>query len=73
MLGVEFVKDPVTKTPSPEKATEILVETRKHGLLIGKGGYYGNTLRIKPPLIITNEDVDFSLNVLSDVITNLKN
>jgi len=73
MLGVEFVKDPVTKTPAPEKATEILVETRKHGLLIGKGGYYGNTLRIKPPLIITNDDVDFSLNVLSDVITNLKN
>lgn len=72
MLGVELVNNPDTKEPSPEKATEILVESRKHGLLIGKGGFYGNVLRIKPPLIISEQDVDFALNVLDDVVSNLK-
>jgi alanine-glyoxylate transaminase/(R)-3-amino-2-methylpropionate-pyruvate transaminase len=34
------------------------------GVLIGKGGLFGNTLRIKPPMCITAQDVDFTLEVL---------
>ncbi|MCP4628261.1 MAG: hypothetical protein GY850_32805 [bacterium] len=38
------------------------------GLLVGKGGYYGNTLRIKPPMCIHDKDVDFMLDVLEAAI-----
>jgi alanine-glyoxylate transaminase/(R)-3-amino-2-methylpropionate-pyruvate transaminase len=34
------------------------------GVLLGKGGLAGNVLRIKPPMCLTAEDVDFAVEVL---------
>ena len=42
----------------------MLERSKEMGLLIGKGGFYGNVLRIKPPMCITREDVDFIIEVL---------
>ncbi len=42
----------------------MLEAAREMGVLIGKGGLYGNVLRIKPPMCITAADVDFALEVL---------
>jgi alanine-glyoxylate transaminase/(R)-3-amino-2-methylpropionate-pyruvate transaminase len=36
------------------------------GLIIGKGGYFGNILRIKPPMCITEEDIVFMLETLGE-------
>ena len=63
MLGVELVRDRATKEPAKGEAVEVLEATREMGLLIGKGGLDGNVLRIKPPMCITDEDVDFALDV----------
>jgi alanine-glyoxylate transaminase/(R)-3-amino-2-methylpropionate-pyruvate transaminase len=63
MLGVELV-DPGTRDPAPGRALEVLEASREMGVLLGKGGLEGNVLRIKPPLCITAEDVDFALEVL---------
>jgi alanine-glyoxylate transaminase/(R)-3-amino-2-methylpropionate-pyruvate transaminase len=64
MTGIELVKDRRTKEPYTEACLKVFERSRELGLLIGKGGFYGNVLRIKPPMCITKEDVDFMLAVL---------
>jgi len=64
MLGVELVRDRRTKEPAPKETMAVLEAAREMGLLVGKGGLYGSVLRIKPPMCITAEDVDFALEVL---------
>jgi alanine-glyoxylate transaminase / (R)-3-amino-2-methylpropionate-pyruvate transaminase len=64
MLGVELVKDRKTKEPGKAECLEVLEQARQMGLLLGKGGLYGQTLRIKPPLCITAADAEFLLEVL---------
>jgi alanine-glyoxylate transaminase/(R)-3-amino-2-methylpropionate-pyruvate transaminase len=64
MLGLELVRDRGTKSPAPQETAEVHEAAREMGLLIGKGGLDGNVLRIKPPMCITAEDVDFALDVL---------
>jgi 4-aminobutyrate aminotransferase len=56
MIGVELVKS--DGSPSPEAAGAVLEAAREEGLLIGKGGLYGNSLRLAPPLSITEEEAD---------------
>jgi len=64
MQGIEMVTDPISKEPAVAQANELLNAARKMGLLIGKGGMYGNTLRIAPPLIATKEHVEEALEKL---------
>ena len=64
MLGVELVKDRGTREPAKEETVRVFEEARNLGLLIGKGGYHGNVLRIKPPMCLTAADADFALEVL---------
>jgi 4-aminobutyrate aminotransferase len=64
MQGVELVKDRKTKEPAPQVAAAVLESAKDHGLIVGKGGLYGNVLRISPPLTITTEDADQATDVL---------
>ncbi len=56
MIGVELVLDQTTKAYAPNEATRMLEEMRKRKVLIGKGGRFGNVLRIQPPLIFDDND-----------------
>jgi len=64
MIGVELVKDGETKEPHPDGATQVLEICKEQGVLIGKGGLYGNALRLAPPLIITEEDAQRAIETL---------
>ncbi len=66
MQAIELVKDETAKdrTPAPETTLRLFEETKKRGLLIGKGGLYGNTIRIAPPLNIGKPDIEEALKIL---------
>ena len=72
MLGVELVKDRGTKAPAKEETLAIMEHLREFGILIGKGGLDGNTLRIKPPMCLTAADVDFALEALDAALTRVE-
>ncbi|HEX8708361.1 MAG TPA: aspartate aminotransferase family protein [Pyrinomonadaceae bacterium] len=58
MQALEFVTDRETKEPDPQTVLKVFEETRKRGVLIGKGGLYGNVIRTGMPLISTRDNVD---------------
>jgi 4-aminobutyrate aminotransferase-like enzyme len=68
MQAIELVKDRATKEPDPQAANRVLEATRKRGLLVGKGGTYGNAFRIAPPLIVTRGQVDDALRIMNEAL-----
>ncbi|XP_038131025.1 alanine--glyoxylate aminotransferase 2, mitochondrial [Cyprinodon tularosa] len=70
-IGVEMVKNKTSKDPLPaEDMAEIFEDVKDMGVLIGKGGVYGQIFRIKPPMCITKEDADFFLAVFDKAVYN---
>ncbi|XP_057756942.1 alanine--glyoxylate aminotransferase 2 homolog 3, mitochondrial-like [Arachis stenosperma] len=64
MLGVEFVTDRELKTPAKDETLHLLDQLKELGVLVGKGGYYGNVFRITPALCFTKEDADFLVDAM---------
>jgi 4-aminobutyrate aminotransferase-like enzyme len=64
MQALELVKDRATKEPAPEATAQLLERARENGLLIGKGGLYGNVIRLSPMLNISRRDVDEAIRLL---------
>lgn len=63
MLGIE-IADPETKKQMPEETARIVELAKDNGVILGKGGLWGNVIRIKPPMTITKENVDHCLKVM---------
>ena len=58
MVGVELVADPKTKAYGSEAAAFTRQYCLEHNLLIGVGGNFGNVLRVQPPLVIDDAQLD---------------
>ncbi len=58
LLGVELVRDRRTKEPAAAETNALLARCREQRVLVGKGGLYGNVIRISPPMNIGKGDVD---------------
>ena len=66
MLGIEMVKDRTTKTPASAECAQVVETAKDLGLLLGKGGLWGQTIRFAPPMCINKADADFLLAVLDE-------
>ena len=66
MLGIELVRDRTTKEPAKAECAQAVENARELGLLLGKGGLWGQTIRFAPPMCITRADADFLLEVLDE-------
>ena len=71
MQALELVADETAgnRTPAPELTQKILDAARDRGLLLGKGGTYGNVIRISPPLTIGADEVREALDILGDALS----
>ena len=63
MLAIETA-EPGTGEPDTARAGRLLEECKQRGLLIGKGGLYGNVLRIAPPLSVTEQEIDRAAEII---------
>jgi 4-aminobutyrate aminotransferase len=70
MIGIEFVKDPVTKEKAIEERSEVIQACFKKGLLILGCGE--NVIRLIPPLMITQREADLALTILEDVLEEVR-
>jgi 4-aminobutyrate aminotransferase len=70
MIGIELVgRD--GRAPAPGAAARVLELARERGLLVGKGGLFGNCLRIAPPLSLTAEEADEGAAILAEVLAEV--
>ena len=69
LQGVELVEDRESKAPAKEETLMVMEAARENGLLLGKGGMYGNVLRLSPPMNIGRRDVDEFLKLLDRSLT----
>ena len=72
MQGVELVKDRETKEPAPQAVAQVFEETKKRRVLIGKGGLYGNVLRLGPPLIADKSNIDELIEALDAAFSTVQ-
>jgi len=66
MQALELVEDRKTKQPASAATNALMDEARKRELIVGKGGLYGNVIRMSPPLNISKTDVDEAIRVLDE-------
>jgi 4-aminobutyrate aminotransferase-like enzyme len=69
MQALELVRDRNTKEPAGTETVEVMEAARRHGVLVGKGGSFGNCIRITPPLNISRTDVNEFARVLDLSLT----
>jgi len=68
MIGFELVEDRESKKPAADITKKVMNLAFKRGVLLGLGGLANNVIRIKPPIVISDEQLDRALDILDDVL-----
>ena len=71
MVAMEFVTDRGTKEPHKAACLHVFERCREMGVLVGKGGLFGNIIRITPPMCVTEADIDYMLEVLDVALSEI--
>jgi 4-aminobutyrate aminotransferase-like enzyme len=73
MQALELVVDETAgdRTYHPQLTLQLFEATKKRGLLIGKGGRFGNVVRLTPPMTINDSQIDDALKILADSLAEI--
>ena len=71
MQAIEFVKDRKSKEPDPAMTVSFMEAAKKHQLLIGKGGRWGNVLRIAPPMLISETELKDGIEIIDKALAEV--
>ncbi len=71
LQAIELVEDRRTKAPATAATAQAMEAARQNGLLLGKGGMYGNVLRFSPPMNIGRSDVDQFIGMLDKALATV--
>ena len=67
-IGIEFVRDRNTLEPNAEEAERVVREMRDLGVLLSTDGPHHNVIKIKPPMVLTRQDFEMTLEYLNGVL-----
>ncbi len=67
-LGVELVRSRETLEPATDEAAYVVNRLRERGVLTGTDGPHHNVLKLRPPLVFSEEDADLLLETLDAVL-----
>jgi len=67
-VGIELVLDRQMLAPATEQASYIANRMRERGILLSTDGPFNNVLKIKPPLVFTEENADFLVSTLDEIL-----
>jgi 4-aminobutyrate aminotransferase-like enzyme/Ser/Thr protein kinase RdoA (MazF antagonist) len=70
-VGIELVLDRVTKAPAPRETTRLINLLRDEGMLAGSEGIRGNIVKLRPPLIVTAQDIDYAIGALDRSLSRI--
>ncbi len=70
MQALEIVQ-PADNAPDAARTVAFVDACKEKGLLLGKGGLYGNVVRIAPHLNVCRADVDFALDIMADALVEV--
>jgi 4-aminobutyrate aminotransferase len=71
MIGIELVKDPISKKPAKDETKKLVETLQRSGVIIGLGGIFKNVLRLQPPLVISEEQAKTVLGKMDDAFSKL--
>ena len=71
MQAIEFVKDRKSKEPDPAMTVRFMEAAKKHKLLVGKGGRWGNVLRIAPPMLISETELKDGIEIMDKALAEV--
>ena len=68
-VGIELVTNRETLEPEAAHASYIINRTKDYGILLSTDGPLNNVIKLKPPIVFTNENADNAVHVLDRILT----
>ncbi|GIY81833.1 ethanolamine-phosphate phospho-lyase [Caerostris darwini] len=72
-IGIDLVKDRISKAPATEEAAFVIARMKNDGILLSAEGKYENVLKFKPPMVFNAENADHLVKQLDLILTEVEN